>query len=80
MQVALEGGSSDAGLEAISRTAKHRLNRGIWTSPGAGQLLRRSAASICILYTYQSMLCGDIQARNRSEIVSTVAHRVVTIA
>lgn len=37
-QVALEGvGSAD--LEAISRTAKHRLDRGIWTSTGAGKAL-----------------------------------------
>ena len=25
-------------LQAISRTAKHRLERGIWTSPGAGDI------------------------------------------
>lgn len=34
-QVALEG-ESDAAMQAIARTAKHRLERGIWTSPGAG--------------------------------------------
>ena len=34
-QVALEG-EADAAMQAIARTAKHRLERGIWTSPGAG--------------------------------------------
>ncbi len=33
----LEGNES-AEMEAISRTARHRLERGIWTSPGAGDL------------------------------------------
>lgn len=37
-QVALEGAAS-AELEAISRTAKHRLDRGIWTSTGGGNFL-----------------------------------------
>ena len=35
-QVALEGEAS-AELQAIARTAKHRLDRGIFTSPGAGR-------------------------------------------
>ena len=34
-KVALEG-EADAAMQAIARTAKHRLERGIWTSPGAG--------------------------------------------
>ena len=34
-QVWLEGESS-AELQAIAMTARHRLERGIWTSPGAG--------------------------------------------
>ena len=38
-QVWLEG-EDRAELQAIARTAKHRLQRGIWTSPGAGQRLR----------------------------------------
>ena len=38
-QVALEGEAS-AELQAIARTAKHRLDRGIFTSPGAGRSLR----------------------------------------
>ena len=34
-QVWLEG-EERAELQAIARTAKHRLDRGIWTSTGAG--------------------------------------------
>ena len=34
-QVWLEGEAS-AELQAIAMTARHRLERGIWTSPGAG--------------------------------------------
>lgn len=39
----LQGGE-DAELEAIARTARHRLERGIWTSPGAGDIRRAIAA------------------------------------
>ena len=39
----LQGGE-DAELEAIARTARHRLERGIWTSPGAGDIRRALAA------------------------------------
>lgn len=39
----LEGADS-AELEAINRTAFHRLERGIWTSPGAGDIRRSLAA------------------------------------
>lgn len=38
-------GSESAEMEAISRTAAHRLSRGIWTSPGAGDLSRAIAAA-----------------------------------
>ena len=40
----LEGAES-AELQAISRVAEHRLARGIWTSPGAGDLRRALAAA-----------------------------------
>lgn len=40
-QVWLEGEDS-AELQAIAMTARHRLERGIWTSPGAGELGRNS--------------------------------------
>ncbi len=36
---------SDPWLQAISRVAEHRLARGIWTSPGAGDLRRALAAA-----------------------------------
>jgi hypothetical protein len=39
----LQGGE-DPELEAIARTARHRLERGIWTSPGAGDIRRAIAA------------------------------------
>ncbi|CAL8467605.1 g7143 [Coccomyxa elongata] len=44
-------GEVRAELQAIARTAKHRLERGIWTSPGAGDLRRALASSerLCIL-------------------------------
>ncbi|KAK9909325.1 hypothetical protein WJX75_000539 [Coccomyxa subellipsoidea] len=44
-------GEDRAELQAIARTAKHRLERGIWTSPGAGDLRRALAAAerLCIL-------------------------------
>ena len=48
----LEGAES-AELQAISRVAEHRLARGIWTSPGAGDLRRALAAAqrLAILVT-----------------------------
>jgi len=38
-------GAESAEAEAIARTARHRLERGIWTSPGAGDLQRALAAA-----------------------------------
>lgn len=38
-------GAESAEAEAIARTARHRLERGIWTSPGAGDLRRALAAA-----------------------------------
>jgi hypothetical protein len=40
-------GSDDisAALRAVSATAAHRLSRGIWTSPGGGDLVRAIAAA-----------------------------------
>ena len=37
-------GSSSAESEAIARAALHRLQRGVWTSPGAGDVRRALAA------------------------------------
>lgn len=48
VQVALEG-EADAAMQAIARTAKHRLERGIWTSPGAGQSHMQSSDQVCMV-------------------------------
>ena len=45
--------AATAGEEAIARTAKHRLSRGIWTSTGAGDLVRAKAAVERL-----ALLCG----------------------
>lgn len=37
-EAAVSGHQANPELEAIARTAAHRLERGIWTSPGAGDL------------------------------------------
>eukprot|EP00193_Tetraselmis_chui_P021187 CAMPEP_0177774996 /NCGR_PEP_ID=MMETSP0491_2-20121128/13838_1 /TAXON_ID=63592 /ORGANISM="Tetraselmis chuii, Strain PLY429" /LENGTH=220 /DNA_ID=CAMNT_0019293479 /DNA_START=424 /DNA_END=1087 /DNA_ORIENTATION=+ len=52
-RAAVEGMQS-AEMEAISRTAAHRLSRGIWTSPGAGDL-RRAKAAACFKTTTSSV-------------------------
>jgi hypothetical protein len=50
LQVALDG-ERTATLQAISRSAKHRQDRGVWTSTGAGDMRRARAAveRLCIL-------------------------------
>lgn len=35
-------------LQAISRTAKHRLERGIWTSPGGGDIRWGLFVRVCV--------------------------------
>lgn len=55
----VEGGiASD--LDAIARTAKHRLDRGIFTTTGAGDL--RRAVITCERLV---MLCGDTHPQER---------------
>lgn len=39
-KAALGSGEMTAALRAVSATAAHRLQRGIWTSPGAGDINR----------------------------------------
>ena len=39
-KAALGNDEMSAALRAVSATAAHRLQRGIWTSPGAGDLNR----------------------------------------
>ena len=52
--VALEGAAS-AELQAVSAAAAHRLNRGIWTSPGAGDL-RRAVRRLSVCWRSQQQL------------------------
>lgn len=52
-----EGQATSAESEAIARTAKHRLERGIWTSPGAGDL-RRCVAN-CERLVLVNQVVGD---------------------
>ena len=52
-----EGQATSAESEAIARTAKHRLERGIWTSPGAGDLRRCVASCERLVLVYQ--VIGD---------------------
>uniref|UniRef100_A0A061QMV1 Protein SirB1 N-terminal domain-containing protein n=2 Tax=Tetraselmis sp. GSL018 TaxID=582737 RepID=A0A061QMV1_9CHLO len=62
-------GMQSAEMEAIARTAAHRLSRGIWTSPGAGDLRRARAAAerIC-------MLVGDERPSERRDLAVLLAH------
>jgi hypothetical protein len=45
VKAALSSEDVSAALRAVSATAAHRLSRGIWTSPGAGDLRRARAAA-----------------------------------
>ncbi|KAK9806023.1 hypothetical protein WJX73_006325 [Symbiochloris irregularis] len=67
-EVALEG-EADAALKAISRTAKHRQERGIWTSTGGGDL-RRSCAACERL----AILCGDEFPAERRDAAVMLLH------
>lgn len=53
----IDGQASSAESEAISRTAKHRLERGIWTSPGAGDL--RLCVASCERLVLIDQMMGD---------------------
>ncbi|KAF8062088.1 pho-4 [Scenedesmus sp. PABB004] len=64
-------GSDDisAALRAVSATAAHRLQRGIWTSPGAGDLMRCVAAAERLV-----MLVGDEQPQERRDLAVLLLH------
>eukprot|EP00878_Enallax_costatus_P013755 GHUV01014386.1.p1 GENE.GHUV01014386.1~~GHUV01014386.1.p1 ORF type:complete len:232 (+),score=102.13 GHUV01014386.1:26-697(+) len=64
-------GSSDisAALRAVSATAQHRLQRGIWTSPGAGDLVRCVAAAERLV-----MMVGDEQPAERRDLAVLLLH------
>ncbi|KAL4431445.1 hypothetical protein ABPG75_006701 [Micractinium tetrahymenae] len=67
-RVFLEG-ESDAAMQAISRTAKHRLERGIWTSPGAGDIRRAVAACERLV-----LLLGDSCPLERRDLAVLLMH------
>ena len=54
------GDDGGAELRAISLVAGHRLERGIWTTPGAGDLRRCLAAAERLV-----MLIGDDEVEER---------------
>lgn len=57
---AAAGEEMEAAVAAVSKVAAWRLERGIWTSPGAGDLLRARAASERLV-----MLLGDKEHEER---------------
>ncbi|PSC74794.1 hypothetical protein C2E20_2429 [Micractinium conductrix] len=62
-------GEADAAMQAISRTAKHRLERGIWTSPGAGDMRRALAACERLV-----LLQGDACPAERRDLAALYMH------
>ncbi|KAI3424327.1 hypothetical protein D9Q98_009880 [Chlorella vulgaris] len=62
-------GESDAAMQAISRTAKHRLERGIWTSPGGGDIRRALAACERLV-----LLCGEQCPLERRDLAVLYMH------
>ena len=56
VQIWLDG-EDRAELQAIARTAKHRLERGIWTSPGGG------AAQHSVASLIQELPVGALQVQ-----------------
>lgn len=70
----LEGAES-AELQAISRVAEHRLARGIWTSPGAGDLRRALAAAqrLAILVTVGLALAA-LPCKTLRVLVTSICH------
>uniref|UniRef100_A0A383VLQ2 Uncharacterized protein n=1 Tax=Tetradesmus obliquus TaxID=3088 RepID=A0A383VLQ2_TETOB len=68
-KAALHSDDISAALRAISATAAHRLQRGIWTSPGAGDLSRCLAACERLV-----MLVGDEQPQERRDLGVLLLH------
>lgn len=62
-------GADSAEAEAIARTARHRLERGIWTSPGAGDLRRAVAAAERLV-----ILRGDTVLEERRDLAVLYCH------
>jgi hypothetical protein len=62
-------GADSAEAAAIARTAEHRLRRGIFTSPGAGDLRRALAASERLV-----ILRGEIVPEERMDLAVLYCH------
>lgn len=56
-------GAESAESEAIARAAVHRLERGVWTSPGAGDIRRAIAACERLVLLYSDDVCADDGSR-----------------
>lgn len=56
-------GPVNAQIQAIARTAAHRLERGVWTSPGAGDIRRALAAAERLV-----LLCGSAADWERRDL------------
>eukprot|EP00775_Hariotina_reticulata_P010072 gene10072-10227_t len=68
-KAALGSDQLSAALRAVSATAAHRLARGIWTSPGAGDLNRCLAAAERLV-----MMVGDEQPQERRDLAVLLLH------
>lgn len=62
-------GADSAEAEAIARTARHRLERGIWTSPGGGDLRRAIAAAERLV-----ILRGEEASEERRDLAVLYCH------
>ena len=62
-------GAESAEAEAIARAARHRLERGIWTSPGAGDLRRALAAAERLV-----ILRGEAVPEERRDLAVLYCH------
>lgn len=62
-------GAATAELKAIAQAAAHRLERGIWTSPGAGDLRRAVAASERLATVF-----GNSHPRERRDTAVLLLH------
>ncbi|EFN51564.1 expressed protein [Chlorella variabilis] len=63
------GGGAGGEAPAISRTARHRLERGIWTSPGGGDIRRALAACERLV-----LLCGAQAPLERRDLAVLYMH------
>jgi hypothetical protein len=68
-EAALRSDDMSAALRAVAATAAHRLQRGIWTSPGAGDISRCLAAAERLV-----MMVGDEQPQERRDLAVLLLH------